>query len=177
MSDFNYEEYSLQHLEEWLHDAMSSDAKPSEIYDTITKTVQEVVDYHEKNLNDAKELLARLKGTYNPYSTAYECDWYNNWYNESNPPYFYTGSSVTNVGVGTFEIGNYISFDSDLKPDRVKRWILPVESMEEEYFVTFPDDLLQAANLKEGDQIEWIEQDDGSCILRKVNRTLGSNEC
>jgi bifunctional DNA-binding transcriptional regulator/antitoxin component of YhaV-PrlF toxin-antitoxin module len=27
-----------------------------------------------------------------------------------------------------------------------------------EYFITFPDDLLEAANLKEGDDVEWIDK-------------------
>jgi hypothetical protein len=37
-----------------------------------------------------------------------------------------------------------------------------------EYFVTFPDDLLDATNLKEGDMVEWISQTDNSYLLRKV---------
>jgi bifunctional DNA-binding transcriptional regulator/antitoxin component of YhaV-PrlF toxin-antitoxin module len=34
-------------------------------------------------------------------------------------------------------------------------------------FITFPDDLLEAANLKEGDQIEWVDKGDGSFLLKK----------
>ncbi len=58
-----------------------------------------------------------------------------------------------------------------------KRWILPVEETkiqetdETEYFITFPDDLLEAANLKEGDQIEWVDNKDGSHIMKKVPQT------
>ena len=61
-----------------------------------------------------------------------------------------------------------------LKKDKVKKWVLPVEETkieetdETEYFITFPDDLLEAANLEEGNQIEWIDQGDGSYILKKV---------
>jgi hypothetical protein len=60
------------------------------------------------------------------------------------------------------------------KIDKVKKWVLPVEEVEDgdtgeqEYFITFPDDLLEAANLKEGDEVEWISQTDNSYILRKV---------
>ena len=60
------------------------------------------------------------------------------------------------------------------KKDKVSRWVLPVEEIkieetdEIEYFITFPDDLLEAANLNEGDQIEWIENGDGSWIMKKV---------
>jgi len=59
--------------------------------------------------------------------------------------------------------------------DRVVKWILPVEECKDadtdktEYFVSFPDDLLEAANLKEGDQVEWIDRGDGSFKLCKVN--------
>ena len=66
---------------------------------------------------------------------------------------------------------------SSVKPDKVKKWVLPVEETkivetdETDYFVTFPDDLLEAANLKEGDQIEWVDQGDGSYLLKKVAKT------
>ena len=60
------------------------------------------------------------------------------------------------------------------KKDRVKKWILPVEEVKDEdtdenvYCVSFPDDLLEAANLKEGDEMEWIDNYDGSFSLKKV---------
>jgi len=53
------------------------------------------------------------------------------------------------------------------------KWILPVQQKIEEgiddYYVQFPDDLLEAANLKEGDQVQWIDRGDGSFEMRKVN--------
>jgi hypothetical protein len=58
----------------------------------------------------------------------------------------------------------------DKKEDKVIKWRLPVEmdGPSGEYFVTFPDDLLEAANLNEGDEVEWVDQNDGSFILRKT---------
>lgn len=55
--------------------------------------------------------------------------------------------------------------------DKVVKWILPVEAdgPSGEYFITFPDDLLEAANLQEGDEIEWVDQHNGTFILRKPN--------
>ena len=55
--------------------------------------------------------------------------------------------------------------------DKVIKWQLPVEQVHEEYFITFPDDLLEAANLKAGDDVEWVDRDDGSFLLRKVTKT------
>ena len=58
--------------------------------------------------------------------------------------------------------------------DKVVKWILPVEEVEngdtgeQEYFITFPDDLLEAANLSPGDDVEWVDNNDGSFLLRKI---------
>jgi hypothetical protein len=56
------------------------------------------------------------------------------------------------------------------KKDTVVKWQLPVEvdGASGEYFINFPDDLLEAANLKEGDQVEWVAQGNGSYLLKKV---------
>ena len=69
--------------------------------------------------------------------------------------------------------------DAVEKVNKVKKWILPIEQNPEDfdYHVLFPDDLLKAANLKEGDQIEWVDRGDGSYILNKVDKLIESNEC
>ncbi len=60
------------------------------------------------------------------------------------------------------------------KKDKPKKWVLPVEEVEngdtgeQEYFVTFPDDLLEQTGWVESDQLEWVDQDDGSFLLKKV---------
>ena len=62
--------------------------------------------------------------------------------------------------------------------DKVVKWQLPVEedTVNGEYFITFPDDLLEAANLKEGDDVEWIDNDDGTFILKKCEKQLNHDE-
>jgi len=60
--------------------------------------------------------------------------------------------------------------------DKVVKWQLPIEEEndymtgEKEYFITFPEDLLEAANLKEGDEVEWVDRNDGSFLLQKVSK-------
>jgi hypothetical protein len=58
----------------------------------------------------------------------------------------------------------------DAKKDKVIKWQLPVEidGMSGEYYVNFPDDLMEAANIGENDMVEWIDQGNGSYTLRKV---------
>ena len=66
--------------------------------------------------------------------------------------------------------------DNAAKPDKVVKWQLPVEEEndcitgEKEYFITFPDDLLEATNLKPGDDVEWVDRNDGSFLLRKITQ-------
>jgi hypothetical protein len=70
----------------------------------------------------------------------------------------------------------------DAKTDKVKQWILPVEEVRDEdtdediYCVTFPDDLLEAANLKEGDQVEWVDNGDGSYTIKQINTKMSYDE-
>jgi bifunctional DNA-binding transcriptional regulator/antitoxin component of YhaV-PrlF toxin-antitoxin module len=51
--------------------------------------------------------------------------------------------------------------------DKVKKWILPVD---DDYNITFPEDLLEQTGWKEGDTLQWIDQGDGSFkIIKKGN--------
>jgi hypothetical protein len=58
------------------------------------------------------------------------------------------------------------------KNDKVVRWQIPVEAdgPSGEYYITFPDDLLEAANLEEGDEVEWVDNGDGSFIVQKIKQ-------
>jgi hypothetical protein len=73
----------------------------------------------------------------------------------------------------------YVSEDGDVwipdtvtKEDKVVKWQLPVEvdGLSGECYVNLPDDLLEAANLKENDIVRWIDRKDGSFELRKVKK-------
>jgi len=57
--------------------------------------------------------------------------------------------------------------DASKAKDKVKKWVLPVDN---DGVVLFPDDLLEAANLKEGDLIDWVDNGDGSFLLKKFER-------
>jgi len=65
--------------------------------------------------------------------------------------------------------------DNAAKQDKVVKWQLPIEEVENddtgetEYFITFPDDLLEASNLKVNDEVEWVDRNDGSFIIRKID--------
>ena len=68
------------------------------------------------------------------------------------------------------------------KKNKVTKWVLPVEEThnpdtdEPDYIIKFPDDLMEQANWQEGDTLEWIDNNDGSFLLRKIEKTLNHDE-
>jgi hypothetical protein len=202
----DYKKYSLEKLQEWVHDAMNSDASPHEIYSAIREAVREDYYYHKDCISRASGLLELLSG-HRPvkdesvddgmrpwghsdleYGLQYTdeeinamCDaaeeqekekhsehyydYTRNDLNRKNP--FLTYNQAVAAGWTMTDDGFW------MPPQEKKKWVLPVEEVrdedtdKDEYCITFPDDLLEAANLKENDIIEWVDQGDGSYLLKK----------
>lgn len=57
----DHRSYSLEMLEEWVSDALDSDATPQEIYECIINTVAKSVNYHRACLNHSSRLLSLLE--------------------------------------------------------------------------------------------------------------------
>ncbi len=180
-----YKKYSLDNLKTWIQDAISSGgASPKEIYDTIVEAVNEEYYIYKHHTSQCYELLALLNGNGKGHIQAYDdylekkenlvCDkddkspecqksWTSFW--EEN----YYPEEVKDDGMrpwGHSDLEYLIA-----KKDKVVKWSLPVQvdGLSGDCYVEFPDDLLEAANLKEGDLIEWIDCGNGSFELRKVN--------
>jgi hypothetical protein len=59
--EFNYKKYSLEQLDNWMHDAMSSaDASPGEIYNCIADAVKENYYYYKDQTRRSYDLLVLL---------------------------------------------------------------------------------------------------------------------
>lgn len=58
---------------------------------------------------------------------------------------------------------------SQVESSKTKSWTLPVEFDRPtgEYFVQFPDELLDATGWEEGDELLWVDNKDGSFVLKK----------
>jgi hypothetical protein len=170
----DYKKYALGQVENFLYDAMSTDATPQEIYDVIKGVVEDNYYTYKNETSKAYELLALLNGngeghlTCDKDDTSEECkkSWSDFWDNTQ-----YTDEEI-----------DAMCHSAEVK-DKVKKWVLPVEETKDvdtdeiEYFITFPDDLLETANLKEGDQVEWIDQGNGSFKMIKVTKPIGMEEC
>ena len=194
----DYKKYSLEQLENWMHDAMScGDATPQEIYDVIIEVVKDNYYTYKKQASEAYELLSLLNG--NGDWTVEEVLKEKEYYEPSMPPWGHSDleymihnkeplscdkddpspeckKSWTKFWEET-PYPLYVSEDGDVcipdyvtKEDKVVKWQLPVQvdGLSGDCFVEFPDDLLEAANLKEGDTVEWVDKGDGSYLLKKV---------
>jgi len=79
-SDFSYQKYSLEQLDNWVNDALNcEDLTPQDIYDTIVKCVDESVEYHKKHLTKSVELLSLLKGNRSVNLEVTDEDWADFW--------------------------------------------------------------------------------------------------
>jgi hypothetical protein len=224
MTDFDYKKYSLEKLETWVRDAVSSaEASPQEIYETITKVVKDEYYYFKNKTSRLYELLSLLNGfgksqyesmidfdflnlqpniaLYKDKENSLTCDkddkspecqkawndfWEENYYPEEHSQYSEeelnamcdkAASQQEKERCREYNLREAEYYDNGVKldseQDKVVRWQLPVEvdGLTGDCFIQFPDDLLEAANLKEGDRVEWISLEDGNYELRKVNGT------
>ena len=181
-SNLDYKKYSLENLENWMHDAMSAgEATPQEIYDVIIGVVKDNYYTYKHQVSQAYELLALLNSNnkYENYlNKVLSCD-----KDDQSPE---CQKSWTKFWEDV-PVPLHVSEDGDIwapdtvvrKEDKVVKWQLPVEvdGASGEYYVTFPDDLLEAANLEEGNTVEWIDNKNGSYTLRKVTKPLGMDDC
>lgn len=162
----DYKKYSLGQVENFLYDAMSTDATPQEIYDVIKGVVQDNYYTYKQQTSKAYELLALLNGngeghlTCDKEDTSPECKgawndfWEENYYPEEHRQYT------------DEELNAMCDAVTSAKKDKVNKWILPVD---DDYNITFPEDLLEQTGWKEGDTLQWIDQGDGSFKMIKKN--------
>ena len=214
----DYKKYSLEQLENWMHDAMScGDATPQEIYDVIMGVVKDNYYTYKKQASEACELLSLLNG--NGGWTLEEVLKEKEYYEPSMPPwghsdleYMIANPTLTEDRISNFPGEQYTEeelnamcnkavsdqekekcreynlreaeyYDKGAQVDadyeKVKSWVLPteVDGLTGDVTVNLPDDLLKAANLKEGDQIQWVDNGDGSYKMVKVTEPLKMDEC
>ena len=178
---------------------LSSEATPQEIYDIIRKVVEEEYHYFKHHTGRCYELLALLNGNGKGHlscdkddqseecKNAWTSFWEENHYPEevkddgmrpwghSDLEYMIANPTLTEDRISNFPGEQYTEeelnamCDAAEAEDKVVKWVLPVEYIDDECFISLPDDLLETANLKEGDPIRWIDNGDGSYLLKKVD--------
>ena len=190
----DHKDYSLKQVENFLYDAMSTESSPQEIYDVIKGVVEDNYHVYKNQTEKAYELLALLNGNGEGHISSVisrgnqihqeiedilvgihddcriPCDMEALKYTDEELDAMCAAASKDEeylISKGYFKDNGFWK-----KPkDEVKKWILPIEEIDcDECIINFPDDLLEAANLKEGDEVEWIDQGDGSFKMIKVTK-------
>jgi len=138
---FNHAKHTLSQLQAFLHDAMNEEnLSAEEIYEVIIENVASDVEHYQMQYQKSERLFNLLKGYEKPDAES-----------EEEPE----------------------DYDYEMPPekeDKVIKWSLPVEEAEDgEYYITFPEDLLEAAKLAPGDAIEWVDLTENTYLLRKVD--------
>lgn len=137
MTDFNYKKYSLDNLQNWVHDAISSgEATPEEIYDTIYEAVNEEYTYHQVHAEKCHELMQRLCGQ----------------------KYF---------GFDDFDGEIKFNSVTSVVEEKPNTWTIPVEFDGEDAIITLPEEVIEMKGWKDGDVLEWVSRDDGCWEIRK----------
>ena len=141
MNYFNHAKHTLSQLQAFLHDAMNEEnLSAEEIYEVIIENVASDVEHYQMQYQKSERLFNLLKGYEKPDAESEE------------------------------EPEDYDYEMPSQKKDRVIKWSLPVEEAEDgEYYITFPEDLLEAAKLAPGDNVEWVELTENTYLLRKVD--------
>lgn len=123
MTDFNYKEYSLSNLRNWISDAIGSgEATAKEIYDTILNEVDDHVNCYKKQYENSLELQHLLMGHRSVDFT-----------------------------------------EKEIWESRVEEDIITGEQ-----WITFPPELMKKLGWKDGDEIEWEDNYNGTFTIRKV---------
>ena len=160
----DYKKYSLEQLSNWIHDAMSAgEATPQEIYDVIVGVVKENYYTYKHQTSQAYELLGLLH-------SGVDNNKYQDYLNEILNCDKDDSSPECKGAWNDFWENNTVPHCEHSDEDKVVKWQLPIEmdGLTGECYVQFPDDLLEAANLKEGDMVEWIPNGSDSYLLKKV---------
>lgn len=155
MDDFDYSEYSLKNLDEWIHDSLNANISPIRIYDTIVKAIEDNINYHKSNMKNSVELFSML--SQNKLNNFDYCD---------------------NNDTSEYCKNSWNDFWQEGQSQNVTKnsWTIPVEvdDVSGDYFITIPNKVLERLSWKENDELEWVDAD-GFIKLQKVSGELKNN--
>ena len=183
----DYKKYALGQVENFLYDAMSTEATAQEIYDVIKSVVEDNYVVYSKSADQAKELLDLLNGkgsvtekhsknyydynrnksvlSYNKDSKSEDCK--KSWNDFWEDPNYDDTELMPDLQYTDEELDAMCDKAEAEAKDKVKSWVIPVD---DDYNITFPEDLLEQTGWKEGDILQWIDQGDGSFkMIKKEN--------
>ena len=186
----DHKNYSLKQLENFLYDAMSADATAQEIYDVIKGVVEDNYNVYKNATQKAYELLALLNG--NGVGHISDATSRGNQIHQEIEDILvgirddcripcdmealkYTDEELDAMCVAAEEEEELISkgyFKENGSWKKPKTWTVEVsmDGLTGDAFLPIPDEVMDLVEWNLYDELEWIDNKDGSWIIRKVTK-------
>jgi len=164
----DHKDHALKQVENFLYDAMSADATAQEIYDVIKGVAVDNYNVYKNATQKAYELLGLLDGNGVGHITNYDDT-------ELMPNLQYTDEEVDAMCAAAEEeeliSKGYFKEDGSWK--KPKTWIVEVsmDGLTGDAFLPIPDEVMDLVEWNLYDELEWIDNKDGSWIIRKVQKS------
>jgi hypothetical protein len=169
----DHKDYSLKQVENFLYDAMSADATAQEIYDVIKGVVEDNYNVYKNATQKAYDLLALLNGNGEGHISSYPVSkleeklktpiQQNLQYTDEEMDAMTASEEKELIVKGFVKVNGFWQ-----KPKT--SWIVKIEmdGLTGDAYIPIPDDLSDIVGWNVDDELEWIPNDNGSYILRKV---------
>jgi len=170
----DHKDYSLKQVENFLYDAMSADATAQEIYDVIKGVVEDNYYTYKHQTSKAYELLALLNGNGEGHISSYPVSkveeklktpiQQNPQYTDEEMDAMIASEEKKLIAKGYFKVNGFWQ-----KP---KTWTVEIQmdGLTGDAIIPIPDDLSDVVGWNVDDELEWIPNDNGSYIIRKMNK-------
>jgi hypothetical protein len=169
----DHKDYSLKQVENFLYDAMSADATAQEIYDVIKGVVSDNYNVYKNATQKAYELLALLNGNGQGHISSYQVSKVEEKLKtpiQQNPQYTDEEMDAMTAAAEEELISEGYFKENGFWRKPKTSWIVKIEmdGLTGDAYIPIPDDLSDIVGWNVDDELEWIPNDNGSYILRKV---------
>jgi hypothetical protein len=171
----DHKDYSLKQVENFLYDAMSADATAQEIYDVIKGVVADNYNVYKNATEKAYELLTLLNGNGKGHIGSYSVSKVEEKLKtpiQQNPQYTDEEVDAMCVAAEEEELISKGYFKENGSWKKPKTWIVEVsmDGLTGDAFLPIPDEVMDLVEWNLYDELEWIDNKDGSWIIRKVTK-------
>ena len=171
----DHKDYALKQVENFLYDAMSADATAQEIYDVIKGVVEDNYNVYKNATQKAYELLGLLNGNGEGHIGSYPVSKVEEKLKTSiqqNPQYTEEEMDAMCSAAEEEELISKGYFKENGFWKKPKTWIVEVsmDGLTGDAFLPIPDEVMDLVEWNLYDTLEWIDNKDGSWIIRKVTK-------
>ena len=172
----DHKDYALKQVENFLYDAMSADATAQEIYDVIKGVVEDNYNVYKNATQKAHELLALLNGNGEGHISSYPVSKVEEKLKtpiQQNPQYTEEEMDAMTAAAEEEELISKGYFKENGFWRKPKTWTVEIQmdGLSGDAIIPIPDEVLDLVEWNLYDELEWIDNKDGSYIIRKVQKS------